>query len=84
MKRRLPAVYTYTLQCDAAQYQASTTITCTNSSPQITLTAPTTTWVANYSYSLFWSSDTTPCTQSGGAPRDGCAGLIKRDRPPRR
>ncbi len=70
----IAGVYTYTLQCDAAQYQASTTITWTNSSPQITLTAPTTTWVANYSYSLFWSSDTTPCTQSGGAPGDGWAG----------
>ncbi len=70
----IAGVYTYTLQCDAAQYQASTTITWTNSSPQITLTAPTTTWVANYPYSIFWSTDTTPCTQTGGAPGDGWAG----------
>jgi large repetitive protein len=70
----IAGVYTYTLQCDAAQYQASTTITWTNSSPQITLTAPTTTWVANYPYSLFWTTDTTPCTQTGGSPGDGWAG----------
>lgn len=67
----IAGVYTYSLQCDAAQYQASTTITWTDASPQLTLTAATTTWVANYGYSVFWSTDTTPCTLTGGAPGDG-------------
>jgi hypothetical protein len=65
--------YTYELQCGA--YQASTTITWTNSSPKVTLTSTAgTTWVANYPYSLFWTSNTTPCTQTGGVAGDGWAG----------
>lgn len=65
--------YTYQLQCGG--YQASTTITWTNTSPKITLTSTNgTTWVANYPYSLFWTTNTTPCTQTGGVVGDGWAG----------
>jgi hypothetical protein len=65
--------YTYTLQCGS--YQASTMITWTNSTPKVTLTsAAGTTWVANYPYALFWTSNTTPCTQTGGVAGDGWAG----------
>jgi hypothetical protein len=67
----IAGVYTYTLQCNAGQYQASTTITWTNASPQLTLTTPTFTWVANYGYAVSWSTDTTPCALTGGAPGDG-------------
>ena len=65
--------YTYQLQCGG--YQASTTITWTNTSPKVTLTSTNgTTWVANYPYSLFWTTNTTPCTQTGGVAGDGWAG----------
>lgn len=65
--------YTYQLQCGA--YQASTTITWTNTTPKVTLTSTGgTTWVANYPNMLIWSSDTTPCTQTGGVAGDGWAG----------
>jgi hypothetical protein len=68
----IAGLYTYQLQCGG--YQASTTINWTNSKPAVTLTAPTTTWVANYPYSLFWTTNTTPCTQTGGVAGDGWAG----------
>lgn len=71
----IAGLYTYQLQCGG--YQANATINWTNSSPTVTLTAPTTTWVANDSYSLFWSTNTTPCTQTGGATGDGWAGNVQ-------
>jgi hypothetical protein len=68
----IAGVYTYQLHCGA--YQASTTITWVNPNPTVTLAAPATTWVANYPYALFWTTNTTPCSQTGGAAGDGWAG----------
>jgi len=67
--------YVYQLQCGSLQ--ASTTIDWTTPTPVVTLTMVptlTTTWVANSPYQLWWTTNTTPCTQTGGAPGDGWAG----------
>jgi hypothetical protein len=67
----IAGLYTYLLQCGGLQ--ASTTIDWTNPNPTVALTAPTTTWAANYAYTVSWSSNTTPCTQTGGVSGDGWA-----------
>jgi len=69
---RMAGNYTYVLQCGA--YQASATIEWTTSTPTLTLTTPTTTWVANQPNTISWSTNTEPCTQTGGSPGDGWAG----------
>jgi lysyl endopeptidase len=71
----LAGLYTYQLNCGA--YQATTTIQWTTPTPKVTLTAPTTTWVAHTPYQLWWTTNTEPCTQSGGAPGDGWAGTTQ-------
>jgi hypothetical protein len=68
----MAGAYIYQLQC--GQYQATAAIQWTTSTPKLTLTAPTTTWVANDSYPISWSTNTEPCTQTGGSPGDGWAG----------
>ena len=67
--------YVYQLTCGALK--ATTAIDWTTSAPAVTLnTVPAlmTTWVAGQQYQLFWTTNTTPCTQTGGAPGDGWAG----------
>lgn len=66
--------YTYQLQCLGTEYTTSATINWTNPNPTVILTSPTTTWAANYPYELNWTTNTVPCTQSGGASGDGWAG----------
>jgi hypothetical protein len=68
----MAGLYTYQLNCGA--YQATTTIQWTTSTPTLTITAPTTTWVANQSYQVWWTTNTQPCTQTGGVAGDGWAG----------
>jgi hypothetical protein len=71
----IAGTYTYVLQCGAQQ--ATATITWVNPQSTVTLATmptPTTTWVANYQYQLWWTTDTTPFVQTGGAPGDGWAG----------
>jgi lysyl endopeptidase len=65
--------YLYTLQCGALQ--ATTTIDWTTANPTVALTAPTTTWVANQQYQLTWTTNTVPCTATGGVAGDGWAGV---------
>src|SRR6185369_9057829 len=38
------------------------------------LSQHTNTWAGGYPYQLLWTSNTVPCTASGGAPGDGWAG----------
>jgi hypothetical protein len=69
---RMAGSYTYVLDCFG--YQASASIEWTTSTPALTLATPTTTWAANEPYTLSWSTNTEPCTQTGGSPGDGWAG----------
>jgi len=69
----MAGLYTYTLNC-AGNLQATASIQWTTSNPQLTLTAPTTTWVANYPYAVYWNTNTQPCMQTGGVAGDGWAG----------
>jgi len=70
--------YVYQLSCGTLQ--ASTSVDWTTPNPTVTLTTggpggpPITTWVANYPYQLWWTTNTTPCTQTGGVSGDGWAG----------
>ena len=69
--------YEYQLFCPGAPI-ARTSIEWVTANPRITLTAEsaqnTGAWIAGYQYQLFWTSNTVPCTASGGVPGDGWAG----------
>ena len=67
--------YVYELDCGALR--ATTAIDWTTPNPSVTLTmlpAVVTTWVANTQYQLYWTTNTTPCTLTGGASGDGWGG----------
>lgn len=71
----IAGLYTYELWCGGVT--ARTTIQWVTANPQVSLsesTHNTNTWVSGYPYQLSWTSNTTPCTASGGSPGDGWAG----------
>lgn len=69
------AVYTYQLQCGAQT--ANATITWTTAQPAVTLTTESTAWVTNQPYQVWWTTNTLPCTQSGGVAGDGWGGQVQ-------
>ncbi len=69
--------YVYQLTCGTLT--ATAAIDWTTPTPAVTLgmmPTLTTTWVAGQQYQLFWTTNTTPCTQTGGAAGDGWAGHL--------
>jgi hypothetical protein len=69
--------YDYELFCPGAP-SARTSIRWITSNPHITIeeiSQHTSTWVAGYTYQLAFTSNTVPCTASGGVAGDGWAGL---------
>jgi lysyl endopeptidase len=70
---RIASHYVYTLTCPGG-LQASASIDWVTSNPQITIDVPTTSWVANLPYQISYTTNTSPCVESGGAAGDGWGG----------
>ena len=66
---RIAGHYVYTLYCGSLQ--ATAAIDWYAANPAVIMTVPTTTWVANIPYQISYTTNTAPCTQSGGVPGDG-------------
>jgi hypothetical protein len=67
--------YVYELHCGTLV--ATTAIDWTTPNPSVTLSLPDgepSSWVAGQQYQVYWMTNTSPCTQSGGATGDGWAG----------
>jgi hypothetical protein len=67
---------TYTITCGsgAQTVTASTSVNVVPSTPQVTLTADKTGQLTGVPVTLTWSSNVSPCVQSGGSPGDGWGG----------
>jgi hypothetical protein len=66
--------YEYELFCSQSPIQR-VSIEWVAAHPQVTLVGPDVPfWLPGQEYQLFWTSNTIPCTASGGVPGDGWAG----------
>lgn len=71
----IAGTYEYDLLCNGLT--ARTTIEWVTSHPTVTIweVNGVSTWVAGYQYQLWWSTNTVPCTASGGAAGDAWTGV---------
>jgi hypothetical protein len=69
-----PGSVTYALECPGQTATATTTIDWVATPAPVALSTPTSTWAAQVSYPVTWSSNSGPCTASGGTSGDGWAG----------